>query len=285
MQRLFGSIYKKTRRLILHGMPATRIGINTKGDVTKYFDKHTENVIISELKKHVKFKARIISEELKKPIIINPDKTDMRRAQRVSTGRTRRTQCVSTEKPMHYIIIDPVDGSDNYLARVPFVAIAIAVFDEKLQPVYSLAGNYYTGDFIYADREAAYFNGRRIRKPFIKPPKDLLILTVSKTKTKKPEKFMELANKFNIVRSFGATAGEMLLVVKGEAKAFVDVRGSLTLENFAPYFLIAKHAGLRMTDENGREMKLKSLSMKKGYKMVFAQPAFLKKIVKLTALM
>jgi fructose-1,6-bisphosphatase/inositol monophosphatase family enzyme len=76
----------------------------------------------------------------------------------------------------------------------------------------------------------------------------------------------------------------MLLVAKGEAKAFVDVRGTLTLENFAPYFLIARHAGLKITDHAGKDLRLESLSMKKGYKLIFAQKPFLKKIIAETRL-
>jgi fructose-1,6-bisphosphatase/inositol monophosphatase family enzyme len=258
MHRLFRIIFNRLRKLLLSGMPATRVGINAKGDVTKYFDKHTESLIISFLRNNIKFKAEIISEELKEPLMINPA---------AKTGK-------------HYIIIDPVDGSDNYLARTPFVAVAIAVFDEGLKPVFSFAGNYFTGDCVYADLGGLYFNGRKIRGPFIKPPKELLVLAVSDTKPKKPHEFMALVNEFDIIRSFGATAGEMLYVVKGEARAFADLRGKLTLENFAPYFLIAKHAGLRMTDEKGLDLELKTLSMTKGYKIVFSQPAYLARIIR-----
>jgi fructose-1,6-bisphosphatase/inositol monophosphatase family enzyme len=261
MKGIFETVFKKCRRLILAGMPATRVGINSKGDVTKYFDKRTENLIITELKKNIKFKAQIISEELRKPLLINPG------------AKTR----------MRHIIIDPVDGSDNYLAGTHFVALAIAVFDENLKPLYSFAGNYYSGDYVYADTKAMYFNGRKIKKPFIKPPKELLLLAITDTKAKKPFEFMSLINEFDIIRSFGATAGELLYVVKGEAKAFVDIRGKLTLENFAPFFLVAEHAGLKMTDEKGKRMKLTSLSMTRGYKLVFSQPAYLKKIIKHTA--
>jgi fructose-1,6-bisphosphatase/inositol monophosphatase family enzyme len=261
MINIFKKIFLVTRKAIIAGMSSARTGINAKGDITKYFDKHTENLIISELKQTVRFRAQIISEELKKPLFINSD---------VKTG-------------MYSIIIDPVDGSDNYLAGTHFVAVAIAVFDEKLRPVYSFAGNYYTGDYVYADKKALYFNGRKIRKPFIKPPKELLLLAVTDTRPKKPAEFMSLVNEFDIIRSFGATAGELLYVVKGEAKAFVDIRGKLTLENFAPFFLIAKHAGLKMTDEKGKDMKLTSLSMTKGYKIIFSQPAYLRKIIRHTA--
>lgn len=261
MKRFYYGLFSGLRREILAGLPAGKTGINSKGDVTKYFDKHTESVIIRALKKHVKFRAEIISEELKKPLLINPG---------AKTGK-------------HYIIIDPVDGSDNYLAGTHFAALAIAVFDDNLNPVHSFAGNYYSGDSMYADSRALYFNGKKIKRPFAKPPKELLLLAVSDTKPKKPAEFMALVNEFDIIRSFGATAGEMLYVVKGEAKAFVDIRGKLTLENFAPFFLAARHAGLKMTDEKGRPFTLKSLSMTKGYKLVFSHPAYLKKIVKHTA--
>jgi fructose-1,6-bisphosphatase/inositol monophosphatase family enzyme len=261
MKGILETVFRKCRRLIVAGLPAGRVGINAKGDVTKYFDKRIENLIISELKKNIKFKAQIISEELDKPLLINPG---------AKTGQ-------------HYIIVDPVDGSDNYLAGTHFVALAIAVFDAELRPVYSFAGNYYTGDHAYADSRALYFNGKKMKKPFVKPPKDLLLLAVTDTKAKKPGEFLSLVHEFDIVRSFGATAGELLYVVKGEAKAFADIRGKLTLENFAPFFLIARHAGVKMTDEKGNTMKLSSLSMTRGYKLVFSQPSYLKKIIKHTA--
>ncbi len=263
MRKVFESIFRAAQSKILRGLPSRPIGKNQKGDIIKYFDKHIENLIISSLKKNIKFRAQIISEEIDKPFIMNP----------------------KAKTELYYIIIDPVDGSDNYLAGTHFAALAIAVFDENLEPVYSLAGNYYSGDYIYADKKAAYFNDKKFKKPFIGPARELLMLTVSKTKLKKPSNLLALINAFDIVRSFGATVGEMIYVAKGEAKAFVDIRGRLTLENFAPFFLIARHLGLKMTDEKGKDMKLKSLSMKKGYKMVFSQPKFLKKIIKYTGVM
>ncbi|HRU38505.1 MAG TPA: inositol monophosphatase family protein, partial [Candidatus Goldiibacteriota bacterium] len=238
-----------------------RVGVNPKGDVTKYFDSRINGLIIGKLRKKTPVNLRIVSEELSENPLITVRK------------------CA----PYYSIIIDPVDGSDNYMAKTPFVAMALAVFDDKLRPVCSFAGNYYTSDTMYADTKAVYFNGNRIKRPFRKPAKDLLLLSVSVTRPKYPKKFISVINEFDIVRSFGATAGEMLYVVKGEASAFVDMRGKLTLENFAPFFLAAKHLGLELTDEKGRAIELRSLSLTKGYKLVFAAPAALKKITRHSA--
>jgi myo-inositol-1(or 4)-monophosphatase len=73
------------------------------------------------------------------------------------------------------------------------------------------------------------------------------------------------------IRALGATAGEMLLVARGDVDAFIDIRDKLTLENFAPFFLIAKHTDSILTDEKGQKIKINDLSLSKGYNIIFSK--------------
>src|SRR5208283_2097649 len=114
MKKILTNAFKEIRKQLLKGLSSQKKRKNAKGQITKYFDKHTENKIISILKQKLKFRAIIISEESKEEIVINENMDN---------------------KP-YYIIIDPVDGSDNYTNGIPFVSFGLAVFDYKLEPVY-----------------------------------------------------------------------------------------------------------------------------------------------------
>lgn len=255
MFKILYNIFIECRRYILNGLPKKEINRNKKGDITKYFDKYIEKLIIFMLKKKCKLKAKVLSEELGKTIEINKN----------FPGN------------YNYIIIDPVDGSDNYVASIPFVCMGLSFFDDKKNPTYSFVGNYYSGDWIYADKKKILSNKKYYKKK--DNNKKMLIFTFSKSRLK--TNVRNIFNDFDIIRSLGATIGEMILVAKGCAEAFVDIRGKLTLENFAPFFLISRHFGLRLTDEQGNDIILNNYSITKKYKIIFAKPKILRNLLKI----
>jgi myo-inositol-1(or 4)-monophosphatase len=245
-------IFNECRRCVLKGLPDKAIKRNKKGDITKYFDKYIENLIISNLKKKCRLKAKILSEESDKIIEINKGK----------------------QGNHNYVIIDPVDGSDNYSADIPFVCMGISIFNYKKQPVYSFVGNYFSGDWIYADESQLISNNKYLQRKT--KWKKILIFTFSKINVKKIRNLQKFITSFDVIRSLGATIGEMMLVANGSAEAFIDVRGKLTLENFTPFFLIAKHRNLKLTDEKGREITLKDFSFTRKYKIIFTENKMIK---------
>ncbi len=250
MKKILTNVFKEICKRLLKGLSNQEIGKNAKGQTTKYFDKHTENHVISILKQKIKFKAFIISEESKERIVINENMGN---------------------KP-YYIIIDPVDGSDNYANGIPFVSFGLAIFDYGLKPVYSFVGNYYTGDYIYSNKKRIFLNGGKFNKIIIKKQDrgKLLFLAVKNSKFKHKDRLFNFLGKFESVRCLGSTIGEIILVIKGKATAFMDYRNELTLENFAPFLLISKLGGCEISDENGNEIILKSLSMTKPYNIIIS---------------
>ncbi len=251
MEKLFKGIFFALKKKIIKGLSSRPVGVNNKGDVTKYFDRYCEKFIIGKLRKSG-IKAVIISEELPGPMTINPLK----------------------KSPLYYCIIDPVDGSDNYLSGVPFVCLGIAVFDENMEPVYSMAANYYTGDWFYADKKALKLNGKKfIKKPASKV-NGLIYFAFHNTSVKVGEKFNSaFLQGPDKARSMGSTIGEIMTVIKGGARSFIDVRDGLTPENFAPFFLIAKHANCPFSDAYGRHFFLRSGSLTEVYNVVFSNNA------------
>jgi len=242
MEKVFLRLFKALSKKIIKGLSARPLSKNTKGDITKYFDRYVENYVIKYLKKNMKFRAKIVSEELKKHPVIN------------SKAKT----------PLYTIIIDPVDGSDNYVKKIPFVCFGLAVFDENMEPVYSFAGNYYTGDYFYADKKRVKIKGKAKN-----PGKKTAIFTFSKVKPSMGSTALKFVNKWEITRSLGATIGEMLLVLQGKAEVFADLRARLTLENFAPFFIAVRHGLAVMNDDKGKPVKIKGLSLSRGYKVIF----------------
>lgn len=249
MRAILTGIFRVLRKKVLKGLLNHKVGVNNKGDITKYFDKYSEDFIINTLRKSG-IKATIISEELENPLVINPKK----------------------DAPMVYVIIDPIDGSDNYLSGVPFVCLGIAVFDADMEPLYSLAGNYYTGDWFYADRSVLLLNGKKFDAvKASKKPNNIIYFAFTDTAVNLDNKFRKIfLYESGKVRSLGATIGELMLVIKGGAKTFVDIRNLLTPENFAPFFLIARHTKACFTDEQGKEFRLKNRLLTEGYNVVFS---------------
>ena len=241
MKAVFCGIFSEIRKDILKGLPKKKVGRNSKGDITKFFDKHAENKAIRLLGKKTKFNARIISEELSREIKITKKKG----------------------QPYNTVIIDPVDGSDNYALGIPFVCFGVAVFDPSFKPLYSFAGNYFTGDYIYADRKKIAFGMKKNDAG-----KRTAIITLSGIRKGNLCGFIK---QYNRIRTMGATIGEMIMVAKGEAETFIDVRNRLTLENFAPFFLIARRTGSVLTDEKGKKIEIKTLSLSRGYNIVYSR--------------
>lgn len=242
---LFIKLFKILRKLLLKGISKRAIKINSKGQVTKYFDKFIENKIIYYLRKNLKIKAEIVSEELNKNIMIKKN----------------------NKGEKFYIIIDPVDGSDNYLFNIPFVCLGIAVFNEKKESVFSFVGNYYTGEYILADNKKINFHLNNKSKM----KKGGAFFIISHIDSKHINQLKNIVKKFNNIRAIGATVGEMMLVASGFMDCFIDVRKRLTLENFAPFFLIAKHTNSILTDMKGNEIKLKTFSLTKKYRIIFSK--------------
>ena len=167
-----------------------------------------------------------------------------------------------------------MDGSDNFLSGVPFVCLGIALFDENMEPVYSLAANYYTGEWFYADQRTLKPNGRKfVEKPAAKIS-DLIYFAFHNTSIRVDAVFKNLfLHGEDKARSMGSTIGEIMTVIKGGAKTFIDIRDGLTPENFAPFFLIARHLRGAFTDEHGREFQLRNLKLTETYNVIFSNTA------------
>ena len=162
------------------------------GDFVSSADKRTEKIIIEELQKaHPEY--GIVTEEAG---IINKSNTKNR------------------------WIIDPIDGTMNFLNGIPQFAISVG-YEEDNEIKCGVVFNPIANEMFCAEKgNGAYLNNSRIRVSNKKNLKDALLVTggpkgVSKIKSKIFSEYINVSNHVSNVRKFGSAALDMAYVACG----------------------------------------------------------------------
>jgi len=187
-----------------------KLQISAKGpwDFVTNSDKKVEKIIIEELTKSRK-KFSILSEEIGE--VINSDKDS-------------------------YWIIDPIDGTTNFLHGIPHFAISIAL-KIKEEIVSGLIFDPIKNEMFYAEKNCgAYFNNQRIRVSKKKNLSECLFATGGKD---------EINNNLNIRKS-GSAALDMAYVGAGRYDGYFQK--NLNIWDIAAGIIILKEAGGRIND-------------------------------------
>ena len=187
-----------------------KLQVSSKGpsDFVTNSDKKVEKIIIEELTKSRK-KFSILSEEIGE--VINSDKDS-------------------------YWIIDPIDGTTNFLHGVPHFAISIAL-KIKEEIVSGLIFDPIKNEMFYAEKNCgAYFNNQRIRVSKKKNLSECLFATGGKD---------EINNNLNIRKS-GSAALDMAYVGAGRYDGYFQK--NLNIWDIAAGIIITKEAGGKIND-------------------------------------
>ena len=185
---------KASRSLIRDFGELENLQVSAKGpgDFVSSADKRTEKIIIEELQKaHPEY--GIITEETG---IINKSNTKNR------------------------WIIDPIDGTMNFLNGIPQFAISVG-YEEDNEIKCGVIFNPIMNEMFCAEKgNGAYLNNSRIRVSKIKKVKDALLVTggpkqVSKIKNKIYSEYINVSNNASNVRKFGSAALDMAYVACG----------------------------------------------------------------------
>ncbi|MCQ6254047.1 bifunctional fructose-bisphosphatase/inositol-phosphate phosphatase [Methanocaldococcus sp.] len=197
------------------------VGKSPSGDDTEIFDKISEDIALKFLKP---LNVNIVSEEI--GIIDNGSEWT--------------------------VVIDPVDGSFNFINGIPFFAFCFGVYKNN-KPYYGLTYEFITKSFYEAYyKKGSYLNGEKIKvKEF--NPNDITISYYPNNKID----INKLRDKVKRVRIFGAFGLEMCYVAKGSLDAVLDIRPKVRSVDIASSYIICKEAGALITDENGKELKFK----------------------------
>ena len=211
---------KAARSLIRDFGEIENLQVSTKGpgDFVTSADKRTEKILIDELQKaHPEY--GIITEEAG---IINKSNTKNR------------------------WIIDPIDGTLNFLNSIPQFAISIG-YEEDGEIICGVIFNPIMNEMFCAEKgNGAYLNNSRIRVSNKKKIKDALLVTggpkgASKIKNKIFSEYINVSNKVSNVRKFGSAALDIAYVACGRFDGYWQ--RELNYWDIAAGIIILKEAG------------------------------------------
>ena len=194
-----------------------KLQVSSKGpsDVVTNSDKKVEKIIIEELTKTRK-NFSIIGEEIGE--FKNSDKEN-------------------------YWIIDPIDGTTNFLHGIPHFAISIALRKNE-EIISGLIFDPIKNEMFYAEKNnGAFFNNQRIRVSKKKKIEECLFATGGKN---------EINNTLNNRRS-GSAALDMAYVGAGRYDGYFQK--DLNIWDIAAGIIIVKEAGGKINDINCSTIK------------------------------
>lgn len=207
-----------------------QISVKGPGNFVTAADQRTEKMLIEDLQ-HARPGYGFLGEEGGK--IEGPDKT-------------------------HRFIIDPIDGTTNFLHGIPQFAISIAL-EREGQIVSGLVYNPVTDEMFTAEKgHGAYLNDKRLRVAARKTLADAVVATGTPN-VGHDEAFHEqvraqvrdVMKATAGLRRFGATSLDLAFVAAGRFDAFWEA--SLGAWDMAAGLLLVKEAGGVATDMTGGE--------------------------------
>ena len=211
---------KASRSLIRDFGEIENLQVSAKGpgDFVTSADKRTEKILIEELQKaHSDY--GIVTEE---------------------------TGIINKSNISNRWIIDPIDGTMNFLNGVPQFAISIG-YEENGEIICGVIFNPILNEMFCAEKgNGAYLNNSRIRVSNKKKIKDALIVTggpkgASKIKDKIFSEYINVSKNVSNVRKFGSAALDMAYVACGRFDGYWQ--RELNYWDIAAGIIITKEAG------------------------------------------
>ena len=211
---------KASRSLIRDFGEIENLQVSTKapGDFVTSADKRTEKILIEELQKsHPEY--GIVTEE---------------------------SGIINKSNNKNKWIIDPIDGTMNFLNGIPQFAISIG-YEEDNEIKCGVIFNPITNEMYLAEKgNGAYLNNSRIRVSNKKSIKDSIIVTggpkqSSKIKEKIFSEYINVSKNVSNVRKFGSAALDMAYVASGRFDGYWQ--RELNYWDIAAGIIIIKEAG------------------------------------------
>jgi myo-inositol-1(or 4)-monophosphatase len=151
------------------------------------------------------------------------------------------------------IFLDPIDGTYNAVAGIPFFALSIALArDEGIEAAF--VRDLASGEtFTALKGRGAFLDGKQVRASGINRL-DKSALSIY-GRTFDPGRMLTLGQKVRRWRLLGASALELAYVGCGRIDGFIDLRGTLRVTDAAAGMLICTEAGGRVSDLDGSPLE------------------------------
>lgn len=185
---------------------------NAKGDAVKVFDLVANDAAIAFL------------ETLSIPLLVASEETEARR--KVGTGT-----------PRHQLVLDPVDGSDNWARGLPLSAVCCAVLERgaPLHPDFVASAVVGPLDWkipLLAEQgSGAWYGTARLETSTVCHVADAVI-AIELNHFAPPPRIAGVMADARGVRSYGCASRALAFIACGAIDAYIDVRGRLTAESY-----------------------------------------------------
>ncbi len=161
-------------------------------------------------------------------------------------------------------IVDPLDGTTNYVLNSPAFSSAVALIDEGDEILLSAVYIPFTDDLFYAKKdEGAYLNGEELNVSDTNQLEESLIVYCHGKKPEDSSKAVELYGKLKTkckdLRQIGSASIEYCMVAQGTSEAFVFP--GAPRYDAVPGMLILKEAGGKATTFGGSKWTLSSKTL------------------------
>ncbi len=160
------------------------------------------------------------------------------------------------------IIIDPIDGTTNFVHQLPFVSISVGVYENK-KPKYGFVYNPIMNEFFYAIKnKGAFLNGEKIEVSKENSFQKALIATGFPYSNADNKDDLELVLKHlksilpasQDIRRFGSAALDLCYVASGKFDGFYEM--NLKPWDVSAGVLIVKEANGVITNEKSEEFDM-----------------------------
>lgn len=225
----FKAAHDATCELVGTDSASSFVCMGADGTPTTSIDQAAEDAIVDVLKADGR-SIRILSEELGELVIGN--------------------------SPEFSVVLDPLDGTYNASAGIPFYSVSIAFTSHDLSDLmFGYVSNLALKEEYYAEAgKGAYLNGKKVKTSMKSDLKNLCVSVYGYRQN--VERTRKIYSNVRRVRLFGSVALELCYVASGRLDAFVDVRKALRVTDVAAGQLILEEAGGFVTDGHGNILRL-----------------------------
>ncbi|MCD6579656.1 inositol monophosphatase [bacterium] len=157
------------------------------------------------------------------------------------------------------IILDPIDGTNNFFYKLPFVAISIAYYKDG-EGIFGIVFNPILEEmFIGKKGEGAFLNGEKIKVSSINQINQALLGTGLPYKRDNERNNLDNIVKFGIkcrdIRRFGSAALDICYVAKGTFDGYWELQ--LKIWDVAAAAVVLKEAGGKLTNFDNNSLDLR----------------------------
>ncbi len=211
MERLAG-LHGAVRAAVLACARERTGSTNAKGDAVRVFDLVANDAALAFL------------ETICVPLLVESEEAEAPR--KIGAGT-----------PRHRLVLDPVDGSDNWARGLPLSAVCCAVLepDAALHPDFvasAMVGPLEWEIPLLAERGSGAWHGAiRLETSLVCRLADAVI-AIELNHYAPPSRLAGIMAQARGVRSYGCASRALALVACGAIDAYIDVRGRLTAESY-----------------------------------------------------